>query len=235
MAKFCRLLPKFCVFRQNPPVCQSLIIYMLYLQAQRERAVGAAAADGGAAAAGRRDQQLPAPAGAGRRAADQAQDHEGQQGDHEEEAGAGHLHREYSTVQYSTVQCSAVQYSTVQYSTVQYVQYSAVQYWSHLSCTCTLLHQMLGWGSPEAWQISRTDSPWLACTFWPGAITKLGTDPMMVLVLTLGWLGDGGGLQHEQGVGHLQGSSSPLHPAAVVTWQYCQQGYNYQHICHLKL
>ena len=77
---------------------------MLYLQAQRERAVGAAAADGGAAAAGRRDQQLPAPAGAGRRAADQAQDHEGQQGDYEEEAGAGHLHREYSTVQYSTVQ-----------------------------------------------------------------------------------------------------------------------------------
>ena len=99
LSKLCRLLPKFCVFRQNPPS-----VSPLYLQAQRERAVGAAAADGGAAAAGRRDQQLPAPAGAGRRAADQAQDHEGQQGDHEEEAGAGHLHREYSTVQYSTVQ-----------------------------------------------------------------------------------------------------------------------------------
>ena len=42
---------------------------------------------------------------------------------------------------------------------------------------------------------------------------------MMVLLLTLGWLGDGGGLQHEQGVGDLQGSSSPLHPAAVVTWK----------------
>ena len=42
---------------------------------------------------------------------------------------------------------------------------------------------------------------------------------MMVLLLTLGWLGDGGGLQHEQGVGHLQGSSRPLHPAAVVTWR----------------
>ena len=76
------------------------------MQAQRERVAGAAAADGGAAAAGRRDQQLPAPAGAGQRAADQAQDHEGQQGDHEEEAGAGHLHREYSAVQCSTVQCS---------------------------------------------------------------------------------------------------------------------------------
>ena len=113
LAKFCRLLPKFCVFRQNSPVCQSFIIYILYLQAQRERAVGAAAADGGAAAAGRRDQQLPAPAGAGRRAADQAQDHEGQQGDHEEEAGAGHLHREYSTVQYSIVQYNTVHTAAV--------------------------------------------------------------------------------------------------------------------------
>ena len=100
LAKLCRLLPKFCVFRQNPPVCQSFIIYMLYLQAQRERAVGAAAADGGAAAAGRRDQQLPAPAGAGRRAADQAQDHEGQQGDHEEAERASHLHREYTYTSY---------------------------------------------------------------------------------------------------------------------------------------
>ena len=69
---------------------------------------------------------------------------------------------------HQTLQRPAVQYSTVQYSTVQcstVVQYSTVQYRSHLSCTCTLLHQMLGWGSPEAWQISRTDSPWLACTF----------------------------------------------------------------------
>ena len=66
----------------------------------------------------------------------------------------------HQTLQRPAVQYSAVQYSTMQYSTVQY---STVQ--SHLSCTCTLLHQMLGWGSPEAWQISRTDSPWLACTF----------------------------------------------------------------------
>ena len=52
----------------------------------------------------------PAPA------SEQGQDHEGQQGDHEEEAGAGHLHREYSAVQCSTVKYSAVQCSALQYS-----------------------------------------------------------------------------------------------------------------------